>query len=250
MKHRIPADVERLMWLVAESNDPNAIADFDSRFPEFSSELARRRRMVSDLKGAKASAAVESRIPAFVPRQTQLNPPSRGKWIAGSLALAALAVASYSITTLTTKQPPVLPKVERVNTEPVSPPPTTVYVPPPKKYAPPVENPAPVNPSPNPAIGNQEPRKTLKLSNTSLTAALKMIGEMEGYRVEVAPGFADQQVSIDYDGFTTSDMLKDMGQRFGFTPFDQGDGTIIIVPAVDAGGINPDTSGSNRRIGG
>jgi len=110
--------------------------------------------------------------------------------------------------------------------------------------------PSTVQPPTTGTVHDLEPRKTLKLSNTSLVAELKMIGEMAGYRVEVAPGFPDQQVSIDYDGFTTSDMLKDMGQRFGFTPFDQGDGTIIIVPAVDAGSMNPDSSGSNRRIGG
>lgn len=252
MKSRIPQDVERLMWIVAESSDPKAIADFESRFPEFVPELAKRRRMVTDLKGAKTVQPTETRIPAFHLRNTQSNAVPKGMWVMGGVALAALSVAAYSVTVMLNHKPPVLPKVGTVTTTPVVPPPTTVFVPPKQptqtqSTPPPFQNPT----SNQPPVNNQDQPKTLKLSNTSLLAALKMVGEMAGYRVDIAPGFEDQQVSIDYVQTSTSEMLKDLGMRYGFTAFDQGDGSIIIVPAIDGG--NPIGDPGNdppRKIGG
>lgn len=249
MKHRVPSDVDRLMWLVAESNDPKAIADFESRFAEFGPELARRRRMVSELKGAKSHVSIDHRIPAFKPRVDAPTPIPKGMWIVAGIAFASLAFASYSVFRVNSTQGPI-PKPEQVVTQPVETPDTNVYRP---VETPPITDPIVKNPPPSvhptPSTSGQEMPKSLKLSNTSLIAALKMIGEMAGYRVEVAPGFQDQQISIDYDQITTSEMLKDLGLRYSFTPFDQGDGTIIIVPAVDAAG-GSDTNGSQRRIGG
>ncbi len=252
MKGRIPSDVDRLMWLVAESNDPKAISDFENRFSEFSTELARRRRMVTELKGAKGVTAPDHPIPAFKLRGDRLAPMPRAVWVMAVIAFASLALASFTVYRYATlSKTPIAPPTEVVTGTP-SAPDTTVYKP--------IEpNPTQQN-SVQAPVGETRPEqqtvppnndeipKTLKLSNTSLIAALKMIGEMAGYRVEVAPGFEDQQVSIDYDQITTSDMLKDLGLRYGFTPFDQGDGSIIIVPAVDSGA--DDTNGSQRRIGG
>lgn len=256
MKNKIPADVERLMWMVAESNDPSAIQDFENRFPAFGPELAKRRRMVSDLKHAKSNTSVADRIPAFTPRETVASAPSRGTWVVASIALAAVAVASYSATSWITKEKRPLPKPEPVITTPVVVPDTTVRVPAnPPVQTPPVQTPPTQVPQPWQAPvmadppSNQESLKTLKLSNTSLIAALKMIGEMAGYRVEVAPGLPDQQISVDYDQVTTSEMLKDLGSRYGFTPFDQGDGSIIIVPAIDQAPPGNDLNSSSRRIG-
>lgn len=251
MRQRVPSDVERLMWLVAESNDPNAIADFESRFPEFALELSRRRRMMSDLKGARVHTASDHRIPVFTPRSSQMEPPRKTVWVVSGLALAALAMASYSVTKWATTSPPVLPKVEPVVTEPVKLLDTNVYVPPKQQIqTPSMQNPTSVPPNVQQPTSPQEQPKTLRLTNTSLRAALQMIGEMAGYHVEIAPGFKDQQISIDYNGETTSNMLKDLGAQYGFTPFDQGDGTIIIVPAVDEGPPLDDTNGSDRRLGG
>ena len=252
MMSKIPSDVERLMWLVSESNDPQAVKDFEARFPQFAAELAKRRRMVSDLKGAKSTASTESdRIPSFTPRPIPSSPAPRGVWIVGSLAAVALAFASYSIGVWATKEPPKLPPVERVETGMPTVPKTNVYDPPtemrPNQVTPQPTAPQPINPAP-PA--NREPLRTLKLSNTSLEAALKMIGEMAGYRVEIAPGFKDQQVSIDYTDVTTSNMVRDLGIRYGLTAFDQGEGTLIIVPATDSTGPTGDPAPPDPRIGG
>lgn len=254
MKQRIPPDVERLMWLVAESSEPGATLDFQRRFPELSAELAQRKRMVADLKGAKNPTAVEHAIPSFQPRNAVSMPsPNRGIWVVGAVAFAALAVASYSVTRwVTTPVPkPEPPPVVRTDI------PTGnggVVFSPPKKE----ESPAPKTPEPSTA--NQQPTqqdvprtempKSLKLSNTSLIAALKMIGSNAGYNVDVAPGFDDQTVSIDYVDYTTTEMLRDLGSRYHFTAFNQGDGTIIIVPAVDSAPPAGDLNGSQRQIGG
>jgi hypothetical protein len=247
---RIPQDVERLMWIVAESNDLGAIADFESRFPDLAPELARRRMMVAKLRDAKSPHVADSRIPQFTPRSTQPSGLSKGTWIASGLALAALAVASYSVTVWISKPPPTLPKVEPVQVTGPANPDTNLYEPPKLQpdYTPPRQDPPPTAANPPPTDRQEQP-KTLKLSNTSLEAALKMIGEMAGYEIQVAPGFKDQQVSIDYVDSTTTEMLKDLGVRYNFTPFDQGDGTIIIVPATDGNEAADGADGSRRRIG-
>lgn len=248
MKHRIPPDVERLMWLVAESHDQDALRDFEQRFPGLKDELAIRRRMVTDLKGAKGHSHVENRIPVFTPKAQPVSSARRGIWVAGGLAFAALAVASYSLTSYFNAPAPKIPHVEPVVTQPVEPKNDVVYTPP-------KLDPQPTVTSPNIPVP-QEPTspptdapKSLRLSNTSLVAALKMIGSNAGYNVEIAPGFEDQTISLDYVDTTTTEMLRDLGIRYGFTAFDQGDGTIIIVPAVDSSPQPGDPNGSQRRIG-
>lgn len=250
MKTRIPADVERLMWLVAESNDPAAIADFENRFPAFRTELAVRRRMVADLKGAKSHAGTDYRIPAFQPRATSATGTKKGTWILVGVAFAGLAFASYSITRMAAREPVAPPKVEPVVTTPVKLPETTINAPSNKPYPPIARGTEDqqVPPNQTQTAPPTENLKDLKLSNTSLVAALKMIGEMAGYRVEIAPGFEDKTVSIDYSQVTTADMLQDMGRRFGFTAFDQGDRSIIIVPAVDNSGASDEPTGIQRQI--
>lgn len=246
---KIPTDVERLMWLVAESDDPQAVKDFESRFPAFAPELARRRMMVSNLKSAGSHRTPPSRIPAFAPSEVAHRAPSRTLWITGGLALAALAFATYSVSRYSNNPKPALPPVERVNITTPTVPETNVYTPP-KSTVEPSLDPAPTKVDPVPyRSADQEPRRDLRLSNISLEAALRMIGQAAGYQVQIAPGFKDQQVSVDFSGATTTEMLRDLGTRYGFTPFDQGDGTIIIVPAVDSGPPG-NTDEPQPRIGG
>ena len=251
MMSKIPADVERLMWLVSESNDPHAIRDFEARFPQFGPELARRRRMVADLKGAKGHPTPpDNRIPAFTPRPAPTATSARSLWVVGSLAAVALAFGSYSIGVWMTKEPPKLPPVQPVETRPPVVPDTNIYTPPAQTKPNPPEPTAtvPAGTTP-PPVANHEPLRTLTLANTSLTAALKMIGQVAGYNVEIAPGFKDQQVSIDYTDVTTSEMIRDLGTRYGFTAFDQGEGTLIIVPAVDDAGSTGDPKEPERKLG-
>lgn len=257
MKQRIPADVERLMWLVAENNDPQAIADFESRFPDLRYELAQRRRMVADIKHAKGGVVPtnEIPIPAFRPRAVRPSSSPRQVLVATALGLAALAVASYSITRLVTApvtrpEPPPVVKTEVPST------PTgggVIYKTPPTTQT--TTGSTETNQLPQQTPETTGPRteqpKTVKMSNTSLVAALKMIGAESGYNVDVAPGFEDQTVTLDYESATASQILKDLGLRYGFTAFDQGDGTIIIVPAVDDGHTpDSDLNGSQRKLGG
>jgi hypothetical protein len=252
VKQRIPPDVERLMWLVAESAEPGAALDFQRRFPELSAELAQRRRMVADLKGAKNPIASEHAIPSFRPRSAVAMPQaSRGIWLAGTVALAALAVASYSVTKWVANPVPKLSPPPVVRTDNPTGDGGVVFGP--KQIGTPepkTPQPETVNQQPAQEVPRTEQAKSLKLSNTSLVAALKMIGSNAGYNVDVAPGFADQTVSIDYVDYTTTEMLRDLGSRYNFTAFDQGDGTIIIVPAVDTAPPSDDLNGSQRHIGG
>ncbi|MCC7229031.1 MAG: hypothetical protein IT203_01460 [Fimbriimonadaceae bacterium] len=248
MKQRIPPDVERLMWLVAESHDQDALRDFERRFPGLKGELETRRRMVNDLKGAKGHSHLESRIPVFTPKAEPASSARRGLWIAGGLAFAALAVASYSLTSYFNEPAPKPPHVEPVVTQPVEPKNDVVYTPPKLDPKPSVTPPNVAVPQESVDQTSDAP-KSLRLSNTSLVAALKLIGSNAGYNVEIAPGFEDQTISLDYADTTTTEMLRDLGLRYGFTAFDQGDGTIIVVPAVDSNPHPGEPNGSQRRIG-
>src|SRR5690242_17887642 len=97
MKH-LPAEIERLMWLVAEGSDSRAIADFEARFPDLKHELSKRISMVRSLKSAGKTVHTDH-IPRFVPRVAAPRPMfGRSMYIAFAVMLGALAFGSYSVT--------------------------------------------------------------------------------------------------------------------------------------------------------
>ncbi|MEQ1936076.1 MAG: hypothetical protein ABL962_19655, partial [Fimbriimonadaceae bacterium] len=62
---RIPADIEQLIWLIAESGDSSAAQEFEHRFPEYKFELNRRMSTVKSLKSSKPTSV--NGIPVFQP---------------------------------------------------------------------------------------------------------------------------------------------------------------------------------------
>jgi hypothetical protein len=229
---RIPADLDQLMWTLAEKPDSSAIEDFERRYPEYRYELGRRLAAVRGLRGLKTSPASQS-VPAFRPRER--TPVSQPRWVvlgAGALALAAFGFATYTGITLVGQQsrsiqaktdvPPVVqaeaPK-RRV---------TEVPAPPPPVAAP---NPAPA-PAPAPQPAFRRPQN-LEMQGAPLVTALEMIAAQAGLKLVTAPGMPNPAVNLAYQGWTPIEMLKDLGRQYAFTAFDQGDGTILVVPAID-----------------
>jgi hypothetical protein len=237
---KIPPEIDRLMWAVAEANDPKALDDFEARYPMYRYELGKRLSMLRGLRGARPTEAVR----VFEPRYATSS-PLRPRWVyaVGALCLASLAVASYFGTAL------MLPR----NPKPIAAP--LVRIDPPRvdggvEYVPAPENPTPqvvpVRPriDPVPQTPAYLKPQNLQLDEAPLQTALQLLAAQSGLRIEFAPGMANPKISIDYRGQSAIEILKDMGEQFGFTAFDQGDRSVLVVPAVEK---EPLTTSPKRR---
>ncbi len=231
---RPPADLDQLMWTVAESGDVQAADDFERRFPEWKSELESRIAMVRGLRQAKpAAASVTPDIPKFVPKPQQAPAPPRFGWV---IALSATAVVAFATFLVVSLSPPPAP--------PTDPAPAVVRPTqnePPPEQAPP-DDPILSNPSTSPEAqvpSNDRPampwemRHDLSVNDARLTDVLSLIGDVTKLTLEVAPGMAeDPTISVDFAQKTGMEMLVELGRQHGFTPLDQGRGNVLIVPVT------------------
>lgn len=240
----IPPEIDTLLWAVAEDESPRAGDEFVARYPKYAGELARRRKMVQGLKGGRPTKAATIRSrPAFRPGPVRTQPiPRRTIVGVGALLLAAIAVASYTIATVATPSaketppPPIVKKDVPAVTEP-----EVQYVVPPVHNTPnPSGTEAPPHRDPNQSGPPRNERgQDFKVKGADLAGALAMLGAEAGVQIIVAPGMGKRVIDADYENVPLSEILKDMGEKFGFTPFDQGDGSIIIVPATESGVNRP-----------
>jgi hypothetical protein len=249
----IPPEIDTLLWAVAEDESPRAGDEFVARYPKYAGELARRRQMVQGLKGGRPTKAATVRTrPAFRPAPVRTQPVSRRTAVGvGALLLAAIAVASYTIATVATppaKEDPA-PTIVQRETPPVKEPEIRYEVPPVQNNA----NPdVPSTPRPEDPSHSGPPRaergQDFKVKGADLAGALAMLGAEAGVQIIVAPGMGKRVIDADYENMPLPQILKDMGERYGFTAFDQGDGSIIVVPATEsAGGRMPDKKVSEFR---
>lgn len=236
---RVPPELEGLLWELAENPVPSALDEFGERYPELRAELGRRIATVRSLKGARPTG---SRPPAFQPR-----PPARTTWrplpaLAGLLALVALGVAGYwgaeriSPRSAQVPEPPVsapvdpiegFPQAEPVREKPLVQAPSVPQSPP-RETAPTVPNPAPT-----PSELYAYKPISLQVNGAPLQGAIQLAAANVGLRVDFAPGMINPQVSTDYRGVSARDILGDLGREYGFTVFDQGDGSLLVIPAVE-----------------
>lgn len=252
----IPPEVDQLLWDVAEDPSERASEEFVQRYPHFAGELARRRAMVMGLKGEKRSNRSTPRpTPSF--RQVARPPVSpQIRWAVGGLVVAAVGVLSFTVSTALLPRtvvapPPVSPVVE-----------TPIKVPSPPVYTRALPSNSPErgnqNTSPqglrppastqipglSPAIIATETNpttQTFHVKGARLSDALAMLGEQAKVKIVVAPGLKDRTIDADYDSRQFNEILLDLGKKYTFTPFDQGDGSVIVVPAVDTLAANTPT---------
>lgn len=253
----VPPEIDQLMWSLAEESNQRAIDEFGERYPQHRGELMRRMAMVASLRGAQpGTKTAVSGIPHFRPTELRPTPPSpRLQLVVGAMMVAAIVMAGY--TAYQFIQPPAGKPVMVV--KPNLAPPTLPDVMPQAK---PEAGPEPEKRVDEKLIPVRDPESTqpvdsrpgylkpknVKLNDVDLTVALKMVAAEAGLKVEIAPLFEDRKVSVEYHDMNTIDILKAMGKEFEFTPFDQGDGTVLIVPAVDKGAkIGGDVSGDPAR---
>lgn len=240
---RIPADIEQLMWAVAEQGDPSAIEDFESRFPDLAPELKKRTRMLSGLRRARLASEINT-PPTFRLKQTgRPRPQTRLVWVAGALVLAGIAVASYLVS-----KPLVTPKPAPHETV------AQQQLPPLQQHAPPKAPPKPPptqpeQPSQPTTQSDDQVLVHIELKQVPLQTAMDAIAKMGHKKLQVAPLTPNNDVDVKYEGVTAMEALQDIGAKYGLTFFDQGDGTILVIPAANqspAGGAQDSDSRGDK----
>jgi hypothetical protein len=250
-----PPEIEKLMWNIAETGNPQAIDEFGARFPEFRGELMKRMAMVRGLKH-RPDLPTSNAIPSFKPGAPAKVPPAKGV-VATGVVFAVLAVGAlgYTLSTSTGRRSTDIKAPEPVRLAPPSEPQvvhSNSLVPPKTEPAPRVvqnEQPA-ANETPPPAAPPkwQKPQ-VVKIRKASLLTVVKLVAANGGLKLEIAPGMPDPQIEVDYDGMNAEEILRDLGRTYKFTPMLNDDDSVILVPAVDPnGGGNAEGSQNTRRI--
>lgn len=239
MKPKIAPELDSMMWAVAEDGNPRAIAEFESRFPDLRTELAKRLAMVRSLRGAGES--VPAAIPRFTPRKTTAPLPvsPRWPWLAASAAIAAAGFATYTV--VSRQEAPRVPGVAPIQTALSSPSGAVVYssdLPTGYPKATPHLGPEPTpgmtaRPTPAASLPPYLQPQQFQFNNTKLANAIRMTCLAGGLQVEIGPGLPDVLVTKDYSGYTAVQVLQALGDEFGFTPLEDGPRKVLIIPARD-----------------
>lgn len=242
---KVPADLDQLMWFLAESGDLAAIAEFRKRFPDLEPELLRRQSVVRGLKGAKPTTAASAPV-GFELRDNVVEygkPANRLVWAMAGAAIVALGVASYLVTVRMTSpsvaQKPAAPvgatgpgRVDQPGADFDSGVRPTVITPEPVPDQKSTLGPGDEPPIRDNARALWERPQTIILEESPLYDALQAIANQTGLSLEIAPNTPNPTVSISFENVNGIDMIRELGKAHGFTPLDQGGGRWLIVPAV------------------
>jgi len=244
----IPPAVDELMWLLAEQREPSAVESFLVRYPDLRPELLRRMRLVQEMKGLKAEIPVPSSLPAFQP--TASAPQRASRWWVAPVAAFGLLTAGYasflvtraSVATSTPMPAQVQPAPPVTQTVPhpanVAPVPATQPhtspVQTPQESTPLILGPGDVAPIVKPNYSDRllKPVEVTAENLASQTVVNNILGQV-GLRPVFGPGMTNELVNLEAHGVPASDALKELGEKAGFTFFDQQDGSVLILPAVD-----------------
>jgi len=264
---KVAPELDALMWTLAEEGNARAIDEFGARHPNLRGELLHRISMVKGLRDSKTHLATPRvATPKFVPREPHVSMmQARGPAaIVGGLVLAAIAAAAFLVTTIMAPapRPTVVPieqttekggssavvktedkpvEVSPVQSDPTTPGPGSRTIDPPS-----------VNDEKD--VADSTKPTNLRIDNAPLFTVLNLMQDLCGVKIQFAPGTLNPMVSVDYHGMTAMDMLRDLGKRYAFTPLDQHDGSIWVVPVVDKSSLSQTNEPSgdlrSRRIGG
>jgi hypothetical protein len=229
---RATPELDCLMWTLVEENNPRAVEEFLQRFPDLKLELERRGKMVNGLKNLKPESKLSlAPPPPFRPRSSPAPMVPRGVMIAvAALSLAALGVASFTISYFAA--PPRPP--EKVGPVVQTSTPTVKLDEAPKEPRQASGSGKPIEPHVTDSSSVWMKPIHIKIDGAPLSAVVQAIGAQAGQQVILAPGMkSDPSIALEYNDRTAIDILTDLGKQYGFTPFDQGDGSIIIVPATE-----------------
>ena len=235
---KVAPEMDQLMWTLVEAGNDRAIQEFAYRHPEHRTELMRRVTMVSSLRRANPELSAPASPPPFRPRQAPAPAPT-SRWMVAAVAtaLAGLAVASYYAgSQLFPKATPVptvvetpkgtpsnVDRFEEDESKPKDPVASVAETPP----SSPVRDEPPIEP---PRVSSRP--ISLRISQAPLITVLEAIAAQSGMKVIPAPGMVNPDVNVNYENRPAMEVLEDLGRQHHFTAFDQGDGSIIVIPAV------------------
>jgi hypothetical protein len=233
-----PPEVDSLMWAVAEDGKDSAIHEFVGRYPQFRGELMRRVNMVTELR--RHSKPVHQELPRFVLRGQKPAVSKKGIAIGGTLCFAALAAAAYTISTFV-KQENAIPEVRLphiskafLKKAPSQGIPMAVPAIPPEN-APSTNSATPAAPDAAEQPVYMRPQARIFMKDANLEMVMQAIAAQGKMKLQIGPGFVDQQVSVDYQDVSPLEALQRMAKEYGFTVLDEGGGQFIALPAVDSG---------------
>lgn len=241
----IPQPIDELMWLVAEQRDPAAVDAFARRYPEYRAEMLDRMDLVRTLKDARPAA--RGAVPQFRPPVASTTPRWAPRWAmaaAASIALVAVGVASYRIVGSLNRpdfpEPP--PMVAEV---PAKPPVSSTFgsqkgtgmgIAPGDERRSGHSEARPSDPRMSGLVEDLLPSEVpvvVRSKEIGLIQALKEVERQSGLVLILAPGLPDDVVSVDLEG-PAMIVLREMASTYGFSVFDQYDGTVNVIPAVDS----------------
>jgi len=238
---KLPAEIDDLMWEVAEADTPELMDDFAARYPEHKAELLKRIKMVRQLKGARPKQKPRA---AFKPRP--VPPPARVSisplWVAaGAFCLLVVGVlAGVGVTSLLLPKPDSNLQAGRskMNPEDGSSLERSTWIPNPPPQQPASDSgaaPAPnAQPQPEPErVPPVDSRITVINEKISLSRVLNEVAVKAGIRIQAAPGMPEVDVAVEYHDLSAMTVLSDLGRTCGFTPLRQTDNEVLLIPTVD-----------------
>jgi hypothetical protein len=248
---KVPREIDELMWVVAEQDDPTTSEQFLERYPEFSDELDQRVKLVSTLRGSRPRRSPSQ----FVPRENvrRLGPSRLAVAGVAMLVLVSVTFATYATVQFVNSKRPAQEVVDKVQPEiiftpPSFPVPTSTG----GNYPDGIE---PLGPNATDTPPVQQPSEpwdpykgkvTIQSDSMSLADAIEQIAMSAGLDVTIAPGFEDKRIKISFVNQPAIDILTQMGQHFGFSPVKEGTVDILIIPVkqADADSAKPIGPGS------
>src|ERR1019366_5624308 len=215
MTNRLPPDIDRMLWEIAESQDSNAYDDFEKRFPQLVGELGKRIQLVRELRDARGSGQARP-VPQFdrrAPARVGLQP--KALLALCTATVACIGLGAYVVTGRIMNHPQII----RPKTVPLDPPSFVAApeVPAPKSHeALPVPQVPDRTPQSPPVAAYLKPQD-VRMERTKLQLAILAVATSGKLDVEFAPNMPNPEIRMEYRNMNAIDILKDLGPRFGFT---------------------------------
>lgn len=223
---KLPPDIDRLAWSVAESGEPRLRAEFAKRHPEFKEEMERRAALVDDRGHTPAHASAGIALPVcsapvpmwasvlaglavgalavslFIPRSEAAEPQASVMTAPASGTLASTGVSLPTLPTGSNRRTPA----------------NSLQDIPPVSTASPTRTP------------NLEAEQTMRLEGTALHDALELIAEAGGLNIRVDPDIPDPEVRQELANLTPREMISRLGSEYGFRVVEEAPGSLVLVP--------------------
>lgn len=236
----IPADLNDLMWQIAEKQDANAARDFSQKFPAMANDMQERMRMVSGMKEMR-SAIAPGFVPAFKPKYMPTRTWKWKRYAPLALGISALAAASYYVTQNVLTPLPDLssrfPKAEVA--KPQATPPPFINLP----SQTPKDDPDSDTPRPfihgdggsnSTDVANQNWKEFFG-DNMPLQTAMRTVAKRWSLTLEIPPNTPNPMLKhVEMFGHSGMDFLNQLADQGGVTVFDEGNGHVLVIPARDA----------------